>query len=115
MTKKPKKRPLIAVVDSWGGVEDIFEYHGCEAVPVSYYVSEIEAFKMVEAVDGIVFTGGSDIHPKHYGQRNIESAPGAPSRDDGELLIAKIARNRGVPMFGICRGHQLLNVAYGGT
>lgn len=70
----------------------------------------------VELVDGLLFSGGGDIHPKYYGEpispriRNIE-----PYRDEFEIELFKLAYERGIPVLGICRGAQLINVALGGT
>jgi len=67
-------------------------------------------------VDGLLFSGGADIAPTAYGAvpsrlvKRISSA-----RDGFELALAALARERGLPMLGICRGHQLLNVALGGS
>ncbi|WP_048147858.1 gamma-glutamyl-gamma-aminobutyrate hydrolase family protein [Palaeococcus ferrophilus] len=70
----------------------------------------------VELVDGLLFSGGGDIHPKYYGEpispriRSIE-----PYRDEFELELFKLAYEREIPVLGICRGAQLINVALGGT
>lgn len=66
--------------------------------------------------DGLLLAGGEDIHPHRY-----HAAPHPAldltnaARDEAELLIARHALARGMPIFGICRGQQLLNVAMGGT
>ncbi len=67
-------------------------------------------------VDGLLFTGGEDVHPKHYGE-SVRAGCGEidPDRDDFELGLARRALERGIPTFGICRGIQLMNVACGGT
>jgi len=67
-------------------------------------------------LDGLLFTGGEDVHPKHYGEdvravcQKID-----PVRDEFELGLAARALERGIPAFGICRGLQVMNVACGGT
>jgi len=74
----------------------------------------------VRRCDGVLMTGGDDINPKLYAPRLSPKLRktvmgGAPERDLRELmLIDEIFRQR-KPVFGICRGHQLLNVALGGT
>jgi putative glutamine amidotransferase len=66
-------------------------------------------------VNGILFSGGGDIHSKHYNQPLHEKADGiSESRDEFELRLMKMCREAKKPVMGICRGHQLLNVALGG-
>lgn len=77
-------------------------------------VSEAEA--TVAVLDGIVIAGGGDINPAIYGAvRHPMTEATAPDRDAWELAIAEAAVRQGVPLLGICRGAQMLNVACGGT
>ncbi len=68
------------------------------------------------SVHGLLFTGGEDVHPKHYGE-SVRAGCGEidPDRDDFELGLVNRGLERGIPTFGICRGIQLMNVACGGT
>ncbi len=67
-------------------------------------------------VDGLVFAGGPDIDPIHYGAAAADAtAPLSPERDAAELALLQSALDAEVPVLGICRGMQLLNVAYGGS
>ena len=67
------------------------------------------------AVDGLVFSGGSDIDPDLYGQPPHESTTGVVrERDDFELELMRAALDRDLPVLAICRGSQVLNVARGG-
>jgi putative glutamine amidotransferase len=70
----------------------------------------------VDALDGLVLQGGADVSPTTYGQTPIDPRwPGDPVRDRYELaLLREFVRQR-KPVIGICRGCQLLNVAFGGT
>ncbi|HVT66905.1 MAG TPA: gamma-glutamyl-gamma-aminobutyrate hydrolase family protein [Trebonia sp.] len=77
-------------------------------------VSEAEA--TVAVLDGIVIAGGGDIDPAIYGAgRHPKANVNAPDRDSWELAVAEAAVRQGVPLLGICRGAQMLNVACGGT
>ena len=71
---------------------------------------------VLDLVDGLILVGGADIDPSAYGaERHTETKGTVPERDRTELAIARRAAERGVPLLGICRGMQLLNVAMGGT
>jgi putative glutamine amidotransferase len=68
-----------------------------------------------ERVDGLIIGGGDDIGPDLYGGRLGISARLDPERDDLERGLAEAALERNIPVLGICRGSQMLNVALGGT
>ncbi len=65
--------------------------------------------------DGLVFAGGVDLHPARYGEGMNGSRKIDPLRDERELALARAFLRTGKPILGICRGHQLLNVLFGGT
>ncbi|MFD8227706.1 gamma-glutamyl-gamma-aminobutyrate hydrolase family protein [Streptomyces massasporeus] len=74
------------------------------------------AAEAVARLDGLVIAGGPDVEPVRYGaEREPRTGPPAPERDAWELALIKAALAAGVPLLGICRGMQLLNVALGGT
>jgi putative glutamine amidotransferase len=87
------------------------------AVPVVLppCVSDLEA--LLARLDGICLSGGPDLDPGAYGarDRHEELGPTEPSLDRFELALARAALERGMPVLGICRGAQTLNVACGGT
>jgi putative glutamine amidotransferase len=67
-------------------------------------------------LDGIVLPGGGDVHPSHYGCYIDDTIRGVSEiRDAVELRLARWAFEENVPLLGICRGHQVLNIALGGS
>lgn len=70
--------------------------------------------ELVTGLSGIVFTGGSDVDPSLYGEAPHLTTQVRPVRDRSELLLMRAAIRAGLPTLGICRGMQLMAVAYGG-
>jgi len=67
-------------------------------------------------VDGLLLTGGDDVVPGQYGEAPHPTVKDVdPARDEFEIGLVTAARERDLPIFGICRGIQVLNVACGGT
>lgn len=74
------------------------------------------AGELVSGLDGLILSGGADVDPANYGaERHPCTEPADVERDAFELAAARAAREQGVPLLGICRGSQVLNVAHGGT
>ena len=70
----------------------------------------------LDGVGGLLLTGGDDVSPAIYGQeKHPATVEVAPERDAFEIALVKEARRLGLPIFAICRGIQVLNVACGGT
>lgn len=98
--------PLVRGVQAAGGI------------PVMLCPTEDPAAlaRYVEAFDGFLVPGGGDIDPAFYGEeRTSRCGPAEYVRDDFELALVPRIVEADKPLFGICRGNQLLNVALGGT
>lgn len=97
--------------------------HGALAfmVPTLGFDAEVSRRKVavhhyVEALDGLVLQGGADVSPASYGQTPLRPEwAGDPIRDRYEIELLDGFLAQGKPVLGICRGAQLINVAYGGT
>jgi gamma-glutamyl-gamma-aminobutyrate hydrolase PuuD len=69
----------------------------------------------LEALDGIIFSGGGDLDPKTYGaEAHPETHEVSPERDSAELALLEAALARDMPVLAVCRGSQVLNVSRGG-
>ncbi|HSL37749.1 MAG TPA: gamma-glutamyl-gamma-aminobutyrate hydrolase family protein, partial [Arthrobacter sp.] len=70
----------------------------------------------IEALDGVVLPGGGDLDPRLYGEEPGDACYDvSQAQDELDLAIARRSIDAGLPVLGVCRGHQLLNVLYGGT
>jgi putative glutamine amidotransferase len=70
----------------------------------------------LDLLDGLILAGGADIDPASYGQpAHPETVSTVPERDAFEIALTRAAIERDLPLLGICRGMQLINVALGGT
>ena len=71
---------------------------------------------VVQNLDGILMSGGGDINPLFVGEEPLPALQDVDTlRDRYDLLLIRLASNRQIPLMGICRGHQMLNAAFGGT
>lgn len=83
-------------------------------IPLVDNISTAEA--IVSALGGLIMSGGEDVDPARYGESVWNETVGINSpRDTSDFLLLKAARRLGVPVLGICRGEQIVNVFYGGT
>ena len=92
------------------------ERAGGTAVVFPTVADAATARALVDAVDGVVFSGGPDLDPSHYGETFWnETVKVDTLRDASDLLLMRAALDAGKPILAICRGEQLLNVVLGGT
>jgi putative glutamine amidotransferase len=123
-------KPLIGITSyvepaSWGHWQDV------EAALIPYdYVRAVERAggrallvppaedgieEVLDALDGLVLSGGNDLEPEGYGAEAHPATNGTnPARDRGELALLTAALERDLPVLAICRGVEVLNVARGG-
>ena len=83
-------------------------------IPLMY--DDAEMIELLNSLDGIIFTGGEDFDPAFYNERAIPQMGriNAP-RDKFDLTLVRLAAERSIPILGICRGMQLINIAFGGS
>lgn len=104
-----------------GGLVDLYHVSCGQAIAAAGGVPvllprEAHAADLLLRLDGLIVAGGEDVDPRLYGARpGIHTMFLDPDRDAFELQLIEGALERGVPLLGICRGCQLLNVARGGT
>lgn len=83
-------------------------------IPVMHDLQSLSS--VVEDLDGLLMTGGGDINPLFLKEEPIPALQDVnTSRDFYDLSLIRLAMNRQLPIMGICRGHQILNAAFGGT
>jgi len=89
------------------------ERAGGRALLVPPSVDGVE--ETLDALDGLVLSGGNDVDPDAYGaEAHAETSATRPERDRGELALLEGALARDLPVLAVCRGFQVLNVARGG-
>lgn len=116
--------PVIGISAGWDrGRVDVSDAYAISVraaggVPVVLppVLSASEASEVLSHVDALVLTGGEDIAPARYGEEVLNATVEVNgARDTSDFLLATEALRRGLPILGICRGEQLMNVVLGGT
>src|SRR5271154_345022 len=125
------RRPVVGVIGSAYRIEDRFatqmvgernlravsEVAG--ALPLMFAASPdiTDIGALLDTVDGVLLTGArANVHPKHFrAAQDPRYEPYDLGRDDLALALSDVCVSRGIPLFGICRGLQEMNVAFGGS
>lgn len=98
------------------GLRDPLERFGALPVLLPRRTPVHDVPQLLDMIDGLLLTGGDDVHPRHYGHDTHElTTPGPDEEDAFELEITRGAFERGMPVLGVCRGIQVMAVADGGT
>ena len=98
---------------------------GCERAVVAaggiplvlpVHIGSDDAEALLRRCDGVLFSGGADLDPVYYGENVLAACGGIDvDRDKAEAAYFAAARRLHLPIFGICRGHQVINALMGGT
>ncbi len=100
---------------SFDGYLEAVRRAGGEPVPLDPSATRADRDAALATMDGLLLPGGADLDPALYGQQPHPAVAVEAARDDLELAAWSAARDRGVPVFGVCRGFQAINVFSGGT
>ena len=83
---------------------------------IPFSVDKEVIISQAQLIDGLILSGGHDINPYNYGQEPSQKLGETfPERDTYDMLLLEESKKRNIPIIGICRGFQLINVAAGGT
>jgi putative glutamine amidotransferase len=96
-------------------IRAVQEAGGIPLLLTPHFTPEVQA-ALWQRLDGLILTGGGDIEPSRFGEARHPAVDDvSPARDDLEIGLTQRALSDDVPLFAICRGIQVLNVALGGT
>lgn len=121
-----KTRPIVGVLPLWdidrsslwmlSGYMEGIRLAGGTPIILTFDLEDSEVERLVSLCDGLLFTGGQDVHPSVYGEEDSTGKLiSCPKRDILEVKVLKAALEADKAIFGICRGLQLINAALGGT
>ncbi|MBN2260489.1 MAG: gamma-glutamyl-gamma-aminobutyrate hydrolase family protein [Clostridiales bacterium] len=103
---------LMSTMDYSRSIEKV----GAIPVNIPVILSDEYIDGIISKIDGLVLTGGGDIHPKFYNQSvKVGFGSNEKYRDEFEMKLLDKAIEKDIPVMGICRGFQLLNIYFGGT
>jgi putative glutamine amidotransferase len=100
---------------SFDGYLEAVRRAGGDPVPLDPTATPAERDAALATMDGLLLPGGADLDPALYGEAPHPATAVEGARDDLELAAWSAAREQGVPVFGVCRGFQAINVFSGGT
>jgi putative glutamine amidotransferase len=105
-----------AALTPWGYIAAVQRAGGLAVLLPPDEVLEAEPDDVLDLLDGLILAGGADIDPSAYGaEPHAETHGTVPERDSFEIALARRAIECDLPLLGVCRGMQLMNVAQGGT
>jgi putative glutamine amidotransferase len=105
-----------AALTPWGYIAAVQRAGGLAVLLPPDEVLEAEPDDLLDLLDGLILAGGADIDPSAYGaEPHAETHGSVPERDSFEIALARRAIECDLPLLGVCRGMQLMNVAQGGT
>lgn len=108
-----EQNPALAEAVNARYLEAVRRYGG-EPVPLDARASAAERRRAFETMTGLLLSGGADIAPRRYGEAQTGARDVDEARDELEAEAWTAAAERGLPVLGICRGHQAINVFSGG-
>jgi len=119
-----ERRPIIGISDTYkeatttvprSYVNAVLSNGGIPVI-IPLMNDENELVELLNSLDGVIFTGGEDYDPTYYNERPIPQMGtiNAP-RDKFDIKLLQLAAERGIPVLGICRGVQLINIVFGGS
>lgn len=83
-------------------------------IPMNNNVEVVK--EQINNVDGLILSGGHDVTPRYYNQEPYKNLGGIlPERDEFDFKLVEFAKEKNIPILGVCRGCQILNVYYGGS